>query len=611
MEPSSNVHSVPRRKTLREGQERVVRAAVDRNGGLLTAQLPTGYGKTLAAAATYTALRESGAVNRLLYIVPTRAQLNQFTADGAGDFADAGLAGVSPFNIGYSEALALKKHRQNRAEVFACTIQAVSNGGVGTAVREMMTTGRWMVVVDEYHHYGIERAWGRAVLELNSTFTLAMSATPWREGDDSAFGQPEIRVKYRPAAEKEDAVKQLELHAYEYRVDAVAVNGEVISFTTGEITSEAGGDGDAVDKYIAERKMRWSPKYISPLVSKPLERLLNRRVRGVPAQAIIGAMGCLHAKMVCEQVQSMFGWKPDGLRIDWVGTGPHGRTDQENAAILKAFCPPKRADGRRHPDDIKLDVLVHVGIAGEGLDSVFVSEVIHLNPASISNQNDQENGRAARRIPGAPEEMQVACINVDSASPYAEWSGRRVMDVFDRDRDNPEPPEEEENETTAREEAELPDEPSVYIVECELQRIDKGDPEVKGCAEAIAKAASMSLSVMDDPNHPIWDRALELRRLELRERSAGMDEMSRLAQLRQQLSSAVGKVSSLAARTSSTGRFEKSLIADMIRRINTQIKRRFGGGVDQADEQGLRERYGWVKGLEKLIRTEGVPAWLR
>lgn len=585
-------------------------------GGVLPVQLPTGYGKTLTAAAVFAAKRAAGICNRLLYLVPTKSQLEQFCNDGRDDFLDAGLAGVRIRDIGYSPALAVKEHRNGSTLVFVTTIQALAtSAAVGMAVRDLMQTGTWMVVADEHHHYGIGRTWGRVILDLPSTFTLAMSATPNRKDNDGAFGDPKVVVTYREAV-KQGAVKRLRLHSYEYRVDAIAVNGEVISFTTSEIANGAGSDDPAaIDKYIADRKLRWSPKYISPLVSIPLERLLNRKSGGVRAQAIVGAMSCLHAEMVCDQIKTMFA---DLLSVDWVGTGPNGRTDAENQEIIAKFCPPK-VGGKRRPQDVKLDVLVHVGMAGEGLDSVYVSEVVHLNRASITNQNDQENGRAARRIPDAPEDLQVAYINVDSASEYARWKGPEIELVFDRvNGEVPESDEDCEADPQERETGELPEEPTIMIADCALEHIDKGDAEVKACAVAIAKAINerqpFDMAVLDDINHPIYDRAIELRRRELEDRARGLDQKSTLMQLRESINSAVGACASLAARTGSAsiGRFERSLIGDMKRRINGQMKRRWGHGIGDADEAELRERYAWLRDLSREVTsTKELPPWLR
>ena len=404
-------------------------------------------------------------------------------------------------------------------------------------------------------------------------------------------------MRYRESV-GEGAAKSLESHSYEYRVDAITVNGEPVSFTTTEVVDAAGSsEPNAIDKFIVDKKLRWSPKYISPLVSIPIERLLARR-GGLPLQMIVGAMGCLHAKMVHEQIRSMFG---DMLRVDWVGTGPNGRSDAENAAVIRKFCPPKNRDGSRRAEDVQLDILVHVGMAGEGLDSVFVSEVVHLNRASITNQNDQENGRASRIIPGAPRELQRAFINVDSSSPYAAWSGERVMDAFDRE-NGESPPEEEpdDGESECRDPSELPDEPTIIIADCELLHIDRGDPEVRGCAEALLQAGNWSMTALDDPEHEIWDRAIQLRRRELEERARGQEGRSVLYQLKASIQNAVGKVASLTARRGSTIRFERGLIGDLRERINREMKKRWGHGIDVAEEGELRERYAWLNVLSRL-----------
>jgi len=612
MQSPSTVHPVPPRKNLREGQLRVVKEVVARKTGVLPVRLPTGYGKTLTAAASFCELWRSNEVTRLLYLVPTTAQLRQFTDDGHGDFLDAGLGGVAPFDIGYSPPLALKKHRKNEAVAFVATIQAVVSGAVGIAVNEMMQTGRWMVVVDEYHHYGVDKSWGRAVLAMNAHFTLAMSATPDRPGQDSAFGAPKVVITYREAV-AEKAAKVMSLHSYEYRVDAITVNGDVHTFTTSQVAEAAGSaDPNAIDKFIVDRKLRWSPKYISPLVQIPIERMLKQK-RGVPLQMIVGAMGCLHAKMVCEQIKSMFG---ELLRIDWVGTGPNGRTDAENADVLKKFCPPKH-DGARRGKDVQLDVLVHVGMAGEGLDSVFVTEIVHLNPATINNQKHQNNGRGSRRIPGLPDEFQLATINVDSSSPFVTrgFTGHAVMDAFDTPDDQDAPPQQPEGESDMRDLDDLPAEPTVMIADCELEHIDKGDPEVKACAVALGSVKGIPMSELlhelKDPDHELYERALLLRRRELVDRAKGQDGMSTLYQLRDSIKNAVGAVSSRAARLGAVGRPERSLIGDLMKRIYGEMSRRHGGKLDAADEQGLRKRYEWLKTVEAQLKTEGLPAWLR
>ena len=66
-------------------------------------------------------------------------------------------------------------------------------------------------------------------------------------------------------------------------------------------------------------------------------------------------------------------------------------------------------------------------MAGEGLDTCNVSEIVHLNSAGINNSNNQENGRAARFL-----EDVTGHINFDSSSEYAGkgYLGEKIMDAM-------------------------------------------------------------------------------------------------------------------------------------------------------------------------------------
>ena len=462
-----------------------------------------------------------------------------------------------------------------------------------------METGRWMICVDEYHHYGAEKTWGRVVIELERLpaceFLLAMSATPYRPGDDSAFGRPDVSVPYRQAVE-EQAVKPLECHSYTYRVDAID-DGDVVSYTTQELADKAGDSSpEALERVF--RQMRWSPKYIDPLVDVPISRMLHERITtGHKLQALIGAFCCSHAQLVCEQVRAMF---PE-LSVDWVGTGTNGRSDAENRRVLSRFCPPKR-EGRRHPSDIKLDVLVHVGMAGEGLDTVYVSEVIHLNPANRNNSNDQENGRAARYLHGVKGR-----VNVESGTEYGkDFLGRLIELAFDtppgetpEPDDNCDPPGTDQNELP-----ELPDEPSIQIINCECIEINTG--EVQRMAKALSEVSGVPL---DSPT--LQDKALELYKRMRREEAEQFNDRSVVEQWGEAVGNALSAVSRRAVQAMLMPgvRMDKGLMGDVKRRINSRKKRALGA-VDK-DVANLRRHYSWLKDLESQLIEGGLPSWLQ
>ena len=567
----------------------------------LCAKLPTGYGKTFTAACVYSSLQAQGLVDRLLYLVPSTGQLDQFVSDGDSDLEAASVQGSHYIcDIAFSGAAqAIKQHRKGSHQVFACTIQGLSSAGTGAIVQSLMESGRWMICVDEYHHYGEDKTWGKSVLKLERLpqckYLLAMSATPYRPDADSAFGEPEVAVSYRDAV-KEKAVKPMTCHSYTYKIDAIE-EGDVVSYTTGEIVDAAGGDSqEALERVF--KKMRWSPKYISPLVDTPITRMLRERLAtGHRLQALIGAFCCSHAQLVCEQVQAMF---PE-LKVDWVGTGSNGRTDAENRAVLNRFCPPKK-NGKRDSRDIKLDVLVHVGMAGEGLDTVYVSEVIHLNPANKNNSNDQENGRAARYLSDV-----MAYINVETGSDYAceEYLGRGIEKAFDM---SPEEAAEDDSEPSDFDEIEdlpeLPDEPEIDIYDVTCIQINTG--EVKRMEEAISHTTGLSL---EDPKvkQAAIDYYLEMRRKE----AEHFNDRSTVEQWKAAVEQALGYVSRRVIKEMIPGasRVDRSLAGDIRKRINTRKKRALGP-VDK-DVALLKRHYNWLKQLEAELIEGGIPQWLQ
>ena len=605
MQHATTMFGVPFAKDPRIGQTAVFKKVAEESPTRLNIKLPTGYGKTITALGSYAILRNQGVVNRVLVIVPTTAQLDQLKNDGPSDLQSVGITEqISITDIGYFGTKALKKSSNNEAHVFTITVQALSQPVGQALVAELMSKCRWLVVVDEYHHYGIDAIWGRAVLALQYERLIAMSATPFRKADDSAFGEPDITVTYRDAM-NERAVKPLSGHSYNYRVDAVLQNGEVVTFTTDEIADAAGGDTpEKIEQFKASRSMRWSPKYVSPLVSIPLERMLSDRVAtGFRLQAIVGAMCVSHAQMVAKQVSEMF---PE-LSVDWVGTGPDGRSDADNDAIIRKFCPPKDHNGKRTP---ALDVLVHVGKAGEGLDSVLVSEVIHLNKASWNNSNDQENGRAARYLDGV-----VGNINFDSSSEYAVkgYVGNAIMDAMDAVPPTEAEDDDGEKNTDNKDDVpELPDEPKIQIWDISLESINSG--ELKKMAPVLQQAGVTGIDysqLRDDMESPEWKKIEDLYRGMRHLEAARHNEEATIRQWRESVTAALGVVTSRTIRNLSVSgmRTEKSFAGDVKKRINRMKKIRCGEITE--DIEVCKRHYAWLKALEREIIENGVPSWLQ
>lgn len=564
-------------------------------------KLPTGYGKTYTALGTYSILKDAGVVNRMLIIFPTDSQLQQFekaTPARLREYAIDGPPSVS--DIRFFGAKAIEKHIGDKCQIYAITVQSLIGARGMDNVNALLGKGRWLVVVDEYHHYGIDKPFGGAVNSLSYEFLLCMSATPYRPSNDSAFGAPSIEVKYREAV-AEKAVKPLRGYAYHYRIDAIDESGDVVSYTTEELIAAAGGDSpEKVQKLT--RKMRFSPKYISPLITNPIDRMLRDSLDGKIRQAIIGCMSVSHAKLVCEQVGTTF----PGIAVDWVGTGDDGRSTTENQAIINRFAP---ADG----SEPSLDVIVHVGMAGEGLDTVHVSEVIHLNAAGVNNSNNQENGRASRYVPGV-----TGHVNFDGCSGYARdgYVGAAVMDAMDNDPPSQDPEDSGEEPEPADPDSDwldLPDNPEIRIYDLECTKIDSGDHTVQMMVDFAIKDPRTPFSAEDfaDPNgEPMAYLINGVKEMRKREAEL-MDEKSVIQQWKDSVDRAVSVLTGniIKIQTAKGVRVEKSMRGDIKKRINTRKKRDLGA-IDN-DKDLLKLHYDWVKRLETEIKTaKGVPSWL-
>lgn len=606
MQPATTVCGLPFYKNPRDGQRNVIETAAEDGRTQLTVQLPTGYGKTFTAMGVFRVLQSKGVVNRCLYVVPRDRLLSQIVEDGTTELIDTGYDGPHCIkDIAFHEAACIKAHRMNQCAVFATTIQSLQIGTrVPVLVGELMSQGSWMVVIDEYQFYGEDNKWGPCARRLNKQFLLAMSATPYRDKNDSAFGEPEVVVRYSSAVD-EQAVKPLELHSYVYRIDAISKDGSVKTYTTDELIAEAGGDDpEAIEKLKVKKDMRWSPKYVSPLISEPIMRMESERIRtGRKLQAIVFAMSCSHAELVCEQLKAMH----PHLSIDWVGTGSNGRTDEENKAILNSFCPPKKY-GERVESDIGIDVLVNVGLAGIGLDCNFVSEVVFPRSSNKNQAWCQAVGRGSRYL-----EDVTTFISVDSSSEWACYAGQVINEAID-DFTAKGLSQEELEELKEKEERDwlesydsLPDEPRIHIHDMECIRIDKGGVDMM--AKVIVDGTRGWSR--DDLGSDEVQQAAETMFRKMREREAEIHNAKAIVkQWDDKVEEALSKVTGLCIRLMrNTGtRFDRSLVGDIKKRLNGRKKMTLG--EKRNDVQTLRTHYQWIRDVERTILTEGIPTWL-
>jgi hypothetical protein len=244
-------------------------------------------------------------------------------------------------------------------------------------------------------------------------------------------------------------------------------------------------------------------------------------------------------------------------------------------------------------------------MAGEGLDTVYVSEVIHLNPANKTNSNDQENGRAARFLPDV-----MAYVNVETGSDYAceEYLGRGIEKAFDM---SPAEASEDDSEPTDFEDRgdwpELPEEPEIDIYDVTCIQINTGDwPQVERMEQAVSKASGRPL---DDPE--VKQAAIEFY-LDMKRKEAEMfNDRSLVEQWKSSVDKALGYVSRrvIFEMMPNATRVDRGLSGDIRRRINTRKK--FELGAVDKDVALLKKHWHWLKDLERQLIKGEIPQWLQ
>jgi len=584
----------------RKGQADLIKALPSiRAGDCKTIQWPTGYGKSIGFAIAWKHCHDVDIANRFLLIVANDTQRQQIKNDFASDCHVVGApcsGGIWPFE---RAAIDLRYAKDKEVEVFVCTVQqleASNRGGVNT-LKDLLTTPgtKWMLGFDEFHHYGIEMPWGeaaRAAMQY-ATFTLAMSATPYRRGADVIFPEPEFVMTYMEGVE-EEAVKPMICHSYDYKVTVIQGEDEISTYTTSELFDEA---PDGIDRWEERCNIRYSPEYIHPLISNPLTRLMQKRVEtGVRLQMLIRAMSCLHARMVCDQVKTFAGTE---FKADWIGTGPHGRDDRTNDAIRSAFCP-KKINGKRPEPEI--DILVQVSMAGEGFDSINVAEIVDVFPVSKralsgrATADKQFYGRGSRIIPGC--HRLPLHVSVPSDHPLREWAGKELHRWMDSCGEEVHPrPEDEARQMPEIDLFDFPEFPQERQIE--LISITTEDPHFRAW---MAEGKRTEWPNLDPQNPEHVEKAKQLYMRAHMEVAKDNAKHARLLQAKQALDSLLGRIAYIEVKMSSSQQVDSRLIGSAKKALNKRIATFFGRARDAMTVEELERAYAWGASILKKLR---------
>lgn len=380
-------------KVFRPGQRKALEFIVsDHERSRYAFELPTAYGKTWVILMAYALMKAQGRANRLLWIIPSDIQRTQAEIAALKDANTLGLA-FSGAALCDGGDHVLKQQYQNTAEIFVATVHSIK--GDSGFFSDLMEKGDWLVCCDEYHRYPVEGEWGQAIQALPSEVLMGVSGTPLRtDAKPTLFPKPDVEVSLRTARE-EGAIRGINLHVESYALD-FSIDDDLIRLTTKNIKAqlEAYGCKDLSELEVRKR-VRYHTKYISSMLTAAIETMLSKQlVKGARHQMIVFAMSVAHAKALSGTINQMNG----EVLSDWVGEGPDGRGGKENSEVIDSFINYKQ-----NPEEGQargINCLVQVKKAAEGFDSVYASTLAYLNLLTgRSVEADQSLGRGLRRHP--------------------------------------------------------------------------------------------------------------------------------------------------------------------------------------------------------------------
>lgn len=615
MQPAGAVREVPPREVTRgwkyrPGQKLFIdHVAADPTRPSFVGRFPTGYGKTEIIAGAYDALRAAGRGNRLLVVVPTETQESQYAKEFEKKARRMGLS-IRGVVCADRTSRTLKYHRRNEAEIFVTTVQRLTvsaNGPQDNWLAELLSTGQWIGAADEFHHYAVDNTWGSAIKDTGIAQWIAVSATPIRKCGETIFGAPAITVTYEQAfAESPPAVKDVYIKVREYNVSIQDGTGDIVTCSASDLIKETSEEG--IDKWEARRQLRYLRKYCSPILFHAVQELeqlsINAHADARP-QLLVYAHSCSHAQALCEILRGV----APGLLIDWAGVGPNGRDDSR--AVLDRFLDEYDDEGRLKTPH-QLDALVQVNVAGEGFDSKPVCVIVDLSLTGMGPMKLQQWGRGTRAYFGLP-----LSIFVPSDSHMAQYAPL-MRGVFDREIDAGPPPKDPAPPTQGDDDwRQPPPLPRSTVIDAMLtgcfdymptrEEVIHTAPFIASqLAERDRRPVHLSPESNDDDYEVVKNALIAFQR---RTQSAQAEETLR-RQWQEKVTKAVGQVAGDFVRATMKGGFDKSLLGDAMRRINSHW-RRTHDGHDAMTSTEFRQKYDWCCDVQQSIRNGDVPLWLR
>jgi superfamily II DNA or RNA helicase len=329
--------------------------------------LPTGVGKTTVLCLAPFSCK----ARRVLVLAPNLTLKSALKREFRSFYQWTGIAGKPVVTSKLNGSIA--------AEVVVVNVQQMQGDKL---LRAFPRDYFDLVLVDEAHH--AEAKTYRLIREhFYKAFFLYLTATPFR-GDGKIL---DARAIYSCTMHEAVESKYLKNVCYDpvpvESVQLVAKGGvKVQEFWVGNVSDQL---------YGAFRDSAECKRVVMSYAMKRLRYL--RGISGVQHQAIAQASDLKEAKRLVALWRNHPENKDEEFKVDYVGSGRSG-----NAAVLKALISKK------------IDIIVHVGMLGEGFDHTLLSVCVVFRRFGSFAPFAQFVGRVIRRIKDASDEDNKAYI---------------------------------------------------------------------------------------------------------------------------------------------------------------------------------------------------------
>jgi superfamily II DNA or RNA helicase len=560
-------------------------------------QAPTGYGKTWMVCIAHAVLRDQQRITRTLVIVPTTTQNDQYvgTAAQGGITEDLHTLGIPYVGIEWCDGgtRAIRSHRQNTAAIFITNVhKIISDPGF---FADLCSTGAWLIVADEHHHYAADRSWGKAIQQLNFTVLLGLSATPVRADKQQTVlnGANDIVITVEDAIHREHAIRPIKAHVSNYFVDIVKGDADTpVRFSLDRLAEEAAGQ--EISEWEAQKKIRYNGTYLAQILTEALNCLQAKNaVHPCEHQVLVFTMSCKHAAHVAAQINAAV--QEDGF-AQWIGVGPNGRDETTNTAILERF------QTKTFP------CLVQVNKAGEGFNNKRCSVAVFLNLIGDTPMARQQLGRAMRRNTALPWRQDVADIFASSDA--------KIVSLLKSYEEATQPDEEQRAlldddasgcDTTPLRLWRIPD---LFVLDVEYIATTLCYPfgTLEASVEALRPQVTQQYGFYPTDEQV---KAALIAILAEKQRPAQASPKLRFKAVKDSVKGAVGTLAANALRCLYGPIFTNQQLGQACQAINARWV--YTTGVRQKDltEEELRAKYTWVQEVNTAIQeTREVPVWL-